>query len=266
MESGQKITLTQIFVYPVKSCAGLQVSSWKIGEKGFEYDRTWMIVDSTGKQVNLKRVHQLYWVKPSFDFENDLLRLHYEDMPSMTVPLSLNENQPRKQAILYGFKFPCYDCGDEVAEWFEEVTMLTGCRLIRQTTDIRRGNLDVKVTDESLSLVNDSQYLIVSKTSVEWLADQLNLKYELDENDDDFWTVRNLMYRFRASMIIEGTEKEFEEERWDIIEICGVKFKMQDQCSRCPIICVNKELAEKGQEPLKSITELRGKKVDYSIL
>jgi uncharacterized protein YcbX len=38
--------VSQLFVYPIKSCAGISVSSFKFDEKGPMFDRRWMLVDS----------------------------------------------------------------------------------------------------------------------------------------------------------------------------------------------------------------------------
>jgi uncharacterized protein YcbX len=37
--------VARLFVYPVKSCAGVEVQEAVLTEAGLEYDRAWMLVD-----------------------------------------------------------------------------------------------------------------------------------------------------------------------------------------------------------------------------
>jgi MOSC N-terminal beta barrel domain len=38
------LMLKQIFIYPVKSLAGIAVSEWQVDEKGLLYDRKWILI------------------------------------------------------------------------------------------------------------------------------------------------------------------------------------------------------------------------------
>jgi uncharacterized protein YcbX len=39
------ITITKLYLYPIKSCRGIPVSSAKIAPLGFKYDRNYMLVE-----------------------------------------------------------------------------------------------------------------------------------------------------------------------------------------------------------------------------
>lgn len=41
-------TITGLFVYPIKSCAGVAVQEAILTETGLEFDRAWMVVDDKG--------------------------------------------------------------------------------------------------------------------------------------------------------------------------------------------------------------------------
>ena len=40
------LRLSEIWIYPIKSLGGIRVKSAKVFEKGLEYDRRWMLIDS----------------------------------------------------------------------------------------------------------------------------------------------------------------------------------------------------------------------------
>ena len=41
-------TIERLFVYPVKSCAGIEVQQALLTEAGLDLDRAWMVVDDEG--------------------------------------------------------------------------------------------------------------------------------------------------------------------------------------------------------------------------
>lgn len=52
--------LSQINIYPIKSCKGVSVQSVALSESGLAYDRAWMIVaDATGKILTQRQRPQL---------------------------------------------------------------------------------------------------------------------------------------------------------------------------------------------------------------
>jgi molybdenum cofactor sulfurtransferase len=46
---GGMIFVSQICIYPIKSCAAVYLDSVNINKNGLEFDRKWMIVDQEGK-------------------------------------------------------------------------------------------------------------------------------------------------------------------------------------------------------------------------
>ena len=71
------LTLTHMFLYPVKSCGALRVESWIIGPRGFLFDREWMVVTFAGVCLTQKQESNLCLVKPRIDLGNSLLILQY---------------------------------------------------------------------------------------------------------------------------------------------------------------------------------------------
>eukprot|EP00798_Chlamydomonas_sp_ICE-L_P001442 gene1442-32816_t len=43
--------LTHIFLYPIKSCAAIQVTSWPLGDNGLLLDREWALIDDSGVRI-----------------------------------------------------------------------------------------------------------------------------------------------------------------------------------------------------------------------
>lgn len=74
-----KVTLTEIAIYPVKSCGAFKIrSAWRICSKGFEYDREWMIIKDNGVCLTQKNNTKMCLIRPKVDFKNRLLTLHFK--------------------------------------------------------------------------------------------------------------------------------------------------------------------------------------------
>lgn len=51
-------TVSQLWVYPIKSCRGIPMQGVTVGDWGIAYDREWMIVDERGMFVS-QRTHPM---------------------------------------------------------------------------------------------------------------------------------------------------------------------------------------------------------------
>ncbi|TXH30313.1 MAG: hypothetical protein E6Q91_05445, partial [Actinobacteria bacterium] len=56
--------LNGLFVYPIKSCAGLAVDAWDLDERGLVGDRSYMVVDERGDFLTQREAPQLATVCP----------------------------------------------------------------------------------------------------------------------------------------------------------------------------------------------------------
>ncbi len=67
-------TIEQLWVYPVKSCAGVALTEAELTETGLLYDRAWMVVDSGGEFVSQRELPRMALIQPSFKMGQLMLR------------------------------------------------------------------------------------------------------------------------------------------------------------------------------------------------
>jgi hypothetical protein len=65
-QQGQ-LLLTQLLLYPIKSCGAQQASSWPLGPTGLLYDRQWALLDEAGSLLTQKRCPALAQLRPTVD-------------------------------------------------------------------------------------------------------------------------------------------------------------------------------------------------------
>lgn len=113
----------------------------------------------------------------------------------------------------------------------------------------------------SISFANEAQFLLVNRTSVEWLVDKVDEWTTADSENPRRHSdhLDETVDRFRANLIVE-TAGEFDENTWHRLRFGDVEFRVHGPCTRCQMICINQRTGEKTTEPLRTISrEFQGK-------
>lgn len=95
------IYVTDITVYPIKSCGGFAIpkdTDWEVRPEGLAWDREWCLLhQGTGQALSQKRFTNMALIRPVLDFDAGLLRVVYAGEMSdprqpreISVPLSSN--------------------------------------------------------------------------------------------------------------------------------------------------------------------------------
>lgn len=73
------IELKEIAIFPIKSCGAFKIKSdWKIGPKGFKFDREWMIVNDNRVCLTQKQNTRMCMIHPKIDLQRKLLILNFK--------------------------------------------------------------------------------------------------------------------------------------------------------------------------------------------
>ncbi|XP_027207990.2 molybdenum cofactor sulfurase isoform X1 [Penaeus vannamei] len=261
--SAPPLKLTNIILYPVKSCSGISVREWSIGEEGLKYDRQWMIVTNSGATLTQKRLPIMSLIKPSIDMINGLLKLSFKG-ESIAVPLEPQDGSTRDaslcRGVVCGDRIRGHDCGPEVGNWLSRVLQQPDLKLMQQLNK-RTGKLDSKGNGslgESLSFANESQYLVIHRASVR------KLLQDISEKGLAKLTEEELVSRFRANLVLDGGEP-YEEDSWEELLLGKLRFKVQGGCNRCQMVGVIPETGERMKEPMITLAATRGSYMKFGI-
>ncbi|XP_018416165.1 PREDICTED: molybdenum cofactor sulfurase [Nanorana parkeri] len=267
-KNDKPITLSHIYLYPIKSCGAFQVSQWPVVEQGLLFDRNWMVVNENGVCLSQKQEPKLCLIRPSIDLIKNIMIIHAHGMSPIEVPLN-DENKMTVQICqskVCGDRVHTYDCGDESANWLSSF-LGRKCRLIRQSSIFSRfsgakkkGLLDT--TLPSLSLVNEAQYLLVNTSSIFQLSQQIPLSDQADYKKEI--NVDQMTQRFRANLVI-NSNIPFQEEAWVEVFIGSLHFQVSGKCTRCQIICINQSTGEKSREVLQTLSSSREGKTTFGM-
>jgi MOSC N-terminal beta barrel domain len=84
--------VSEIWIYPIKSCRGIKVSSAVVGKRGFLLDRIFMLIDEEGKFVSQRTQPKMALIDVNIDEKSEVLTI---TAPGMVSPLTIDlKSQP----------------------------------------------------------------------------------------------------------------------------------------------------------------------------
>ena len=228
--------LSEIWVYPVKSCRGIRLASARVVETGLEHDRTWMVVDERGRFVTQREHAVMARIETALQDDGLELRFEHRD------PLLLHPNPgPLRPVRIWQHDCEAHDAGDEAAHWLSEVIGLP-VRLVRMPDDHYRQVGSAYEGKAATAFSDGYPILVLSEAS---LAD---LNARLDEPVP--------MNRFRPNLVIAGAEP-FAEDGWGPVRIGGVELVGCKPCERCVVPTIDQQTSARGKEPLRTLSTYR---------
>ncbi|XP_015421045.1 PREDICTED: molybdenum cofactor sulfurase [Myotis davidii] len=260
--------ITNLFLYPIKSCAAFEVTRWPVGHQGLLYDRSWMVVNHNGICLSQKQEPRLCLVQPRIDLQQRIMVVRAKGMEPIEVPLEENGEWVQIcQSKVCADRVNTRDCGEKISNWLSRF-LGRPCHLIKQSSDFQRsakkshGKGQSAGTPATLSLVNEAQYLLINRSSVLELQQQLSAS---DENGrEELFPMRELISRFRANIITSGASA-FEEEKWEEISIGSLHFQVLGPCHRCQMICIDQQTGQRNQDVFQKLSESRERKVNFGV-
>lgn len=118
--------ISRLYVYPVKSCAGVQVNQAILTETGLEFDRSWMVVDANGRFLTQRELPRMALIRPQLRHFEMVLKA--PGMLALHIALDQVEEPARVQ--IWDDTVGAYDMGGVAAQWFSDFLGVTA-RLVR---------------------------------------------------------------------------------------------------------------------------------------
>lgn len=241
------VAITDLHIYPVKSCAPIRLTQADLWETGLAFDRFWMLVDAGGTFMTQRSHPQMARIQPSLRFGQ--LRLQAPGMLALDVPIGDFDYAGAERLRTEVWRQPV-ECLVEPAlvnQWFS--TFLgQPCRLVRIDPDFRRiCKPEVTGDDEAVTQFADGfPLLVISRASI----DALNRRLEkVGEPPVD-------ILRFRPNIVIDGIDAH-EEDDIETLTHADYTLRLVQACERCPIPNLDVETLTFGTEPTRTLREYR---------
>jgi uncharacterized protein YcbX len=222
--SAVQARIAGLYVYPIKSCAGVALHEALLTETGLDLDRAWMVVDDAGEFVSQRELPRMALVQLQLRRDDIVLRA-----PGMlSLHLSIDRVEAPTRVRVWDDELPAYDMGAVAAQWFSDF-LGQRLRLVRFDPEQRRlsplrhtGGL------EALNQFSDGYpLLVVGQASLDGLNQRLQAAGRTPVD----------MARFRPNIVLAGLEAH-DEDRLGALHIEAdepVVLQPAKPCARCSI-------------------------------
>ncbi len=234
----------ELYIYPIKSLAGIRVGSAKAEEMGFENDRRWMLIDENNEFITQRKHPYLSQFYPQI-IENKIVISHQDFTHEFLIDESLEEPIFSK---VWDDESTVLEVNKSTSKWFSKALGFN-CKLVKIANlgdrKHKSSKLDLTI---NVSLADGYPYLLIGSESLDFLNEKLDEKVTIE--------------RFRPNIVISTTVAH-EEDSFDTFQIGNVKFKNAKPCGRCIMVNNNPKNGLVKKEPLNTLSSYR--KVDNSI-
>ena len=235
--------IARLFVYPVKSCAGVEVPEALLTETGLEFDRAWMVVDEAGEFVSQRELPRMALIRPQMKSSEMVLRA-----PGMlALHIAYDRVESPMQATVWKDTVAAYDMGDIAAQWFSDFLSQPGrprkLRLVRFDPEHKRlsslqwtGGVEAEV-----QFADGYALLVAGEGSMAELNERLAAAGHAAVGIE----------RFRPNIVLAGFESH-DEDRVEMLHIATAEGQAQLQpvkpCTRCPVPDIDPATATSSPE------------------
>ena len=223
-------TIARLFVYPIKSCGGVELPEVLLTETGLEFDRAWMVVGADGTFVSQRELPRMALIRPQMKQMEMVLRA-----PGMlALHIAFDRVEKPVRVKVWRDEVAAYDMGDIAAQWFSDFLSEPGkpqtLRLVRFDPEHKRlSNLTwTKGVEAQNQFADGFPLLVASQSSIDELNERLVAAGHATVGIE----------RFRPNIVLAGIEAQ-DEDRVETMHIAtaegGARIEPAKPCTRCPI-------------------------------
>lgn len=243
------LTLSEIWIYPVKSLGGISLTEAHAEPRGLRYDRRWMLTDENGRFFSQREIPEMALLGTAID--DGALHIFWKNRPTekIRVPLEYEAGElPETQVQVWDDTCLARVLPGYINEWLSSA-LKHKVQLVYMPDSTRR-QTDLVYTSEGehVSFADGYPYLIIGQASLDALNERLDTPLPMN--------------RFRPNFVFTGGTPH-EEDTWTDFSIGATRFRGVKPCARCSITTTDQDTATRAAEPLKTLATYRntGKKI-----
>jgi len=227
MSAETALSISGLYLHPVKSGASLPVAQALVTETGLQYDREWMVVDADGEFLSQRERPRMVLIRPELRHGELMLRA-----PGMLpLHLRLDGAEGERRVRVWNDEMPAFDMGDLAAQWCCDFLGIRGLRLAAFDSEARRfSEPRYSAGVQALNTFTDGfPLLVLSQASM----DEFNRRLQAAGHDAVG------VERFRPNIVLAGVDAPHGEDHFSRLQVdCPqgtVELALTKPCPRCPV-------------------------------
>jgi uncharacterized protein len=236
------LSVSRLFIYPVKSLGGIDVKEARLTDRGLEYDRRWMLIDENNRFLSQRTRAQMALFKLTHAGEGFSITylpdgsaqfIAYRPLLGPEIAVSIWDDE-------------CTACliSEDLDQWFSEKLDIS-CRLVYMPDEsLRPVSERYARKGEMVSFADAYPILLLGQSSLDFLNHKLAEEVQVN--------------RFRPNIVFTGAEAHFED-RMAHFTINHIDFFGVKPCARCKVVGIDQQTAQTYVEPMKTLARYRSK-------
>ena len=237
-------TISDLYIYPIKSLGGIRVSEARLTDRGLEHDRRWMLIDENNRFLTQRENPEMALLQTEFTGQGIRVFHKHNVTDAVTFPFKSSVYETVR-VVVWDDECDAQVMKDELNKWFSKHLKIS-CRLVYMPdTSLRKVEEQYALRNDDITNFSDGYpLLMISEASLNDLNSRLDEKLPMN--------------RFRPNIVMQGAEA-YDEDRLKHFIINGVDFYGVKLCGRCVITTINQDNMARSKEPLKTLSTYRMK-------
>ena len=237
-----QLQLSDIYIYPIKSLAGIRLDSVQLDIRGLKNDRRFMLVDAAGVFMTQRTIRQMALLHTAL--KDDKIHVWHKDQPDnvLIIPTQPKAFIKEQKVDVWGISSICQVMPKVINDWFKDQLKMD-CQLVYMPDTAERRMKEKYSTERELvSFADGSPMLIIGQAGLDDLNQRLDSPVSMN--------------RFRPNLVFSGGTP-FMEDEWSTIKIGQHTLKVTHRCVRCNMVNINQETANIVKEPNRTLASFR---------
>jgi uncharacterized protein YcbX len=246
------ISISQLYLYPVKSLRGMAVQEARLRPTGFQWDRHWMIIKPDGGFISQRQFPKMILIHTHLT--EDALVLSKLGMNTLCIPLRYPPS-PSEYFTAKIWKDNCQviDEGEQASQWLTQaIGTPKPVRLVRMLEQYQR-------PQSKAHLLGKHTHTLFADAAPYLITNELSL-HIINQALQDIAHQPVTMANFRPNIAITGLAAFYEHR---IKSLFGqgkhhYRFQLCYPCQRCVVPTINTEtgIRHPEQQPFHLLTQL----------
>lgn len=240
------LQVSELYIYPIKSLGGISLDRATLTDRGFEYDRRWMLVDADGRFLSQRELPQMALLQAGVDAA--ALSVRHKERKDCSIEIPMEASGESCEVTVWDDRCKGLYVDTRVDEWFSDILSFR-CRMVYMPDSSRREVESGYARNGEITSFSDAYpLLMIGDASLKDLNSRLEVPVPMN--------------RFRPNIVFTGGEP-FQEDKMKHFRIGDISFFGVKPCARCMITTIDQSTAAQGKEPLKTLSQYRrdGQKV-----
>ena len=240
----QLLSVSQLFIYPIKSLGGISIKSAYITDRGLQYDRRFLLVDEYNSFLTQRAFPKMALLQTAIEDDKLLIFQKNANDDKLVLPLSPVPDSKNILVKIWDDDCEAQLVSKEADEWFSK-KLNRFCRLVYMPQSTKR-KVDIRYAfnNDITSFSDAFPLLIIGQSSLDDLNSRLTEPLPIN--------------RFRPNIVFTGGTP-FQEDVMEHFTINGFDFYCVKPSARCVITTTDQETGIAGKEPLKTLSAYRSK-------